>query len=109
MSILTVALEENEEGEAVYFGAVYNPADARRIVACVNALEGIPTDELEKAGTGMMSEAAVCVGKLTKQREELVALLKDHLGDNPKGEFGFCECGLCKKSRACIAEIEAEA
>ena len=49
---------------------------ARRIVACVNALEGIPTAILEMAGTGLMSEAAVEVGKLTAQRDELLSALR---------------------------------
>ena len=30
-----------------FFAAVYKDADARRLVACWNACEGIPTDELE--------------------------------------------------------------
>ena len=51
-------------------------ANARRIVACVNALEGIPTAILEMAGTGLMSEAAVEVGKLTAQRDSLLSALR---------------------------------
>lgn len=51
-------------------------SNARRIVACVNALEGIPTAILEMAGTGLMSEAAVEVGKLTAQRDSLLSALR---------------------------------
>ena len=51
-------------------------ANARRIVACVNALEGIPTAILEMAGTGLMSEAAVEVGNLTAQRDSLLSALR---------------------------------
>lgn len=40
-SILTIALEDDMQ-----FGAVYNDADAERIVACVNACAGIPTELL---------------------------------------------------------------
>ncbi|WP_320152983.1 hypothetical protein [uncultured Tolumonas sp.] len=44
-SILTTAMEDD-----VYFGAVYNDEDARRIVACVNACAGMenPTDEISR-------------------------------------------------------------
>ena len=73
----------NNKGETICdfsqstFINTVNEVDARRIVACVNALEGIPTDELEKAGTGMMSDAAIMVGKLTKQLDELKNALAD--------------------------------
>lgn len=75
-------IPESERNRAV---AVISPtssmddediANARRIVACVNALEGISTEILEMAGTGLMSEAAVEVGKLTAQRDELLAALR---------------------------------
>ena len=56
--------------------ASFSEPDARRIVACVNALEGISTEILEMAGTGLMSEAAVAVGKLTKERDELLEALR---------------------------------
>ncbi|WP_459575862.1 hypothetical protein [Aeromonas enteropelogenes] len=44
-SILTVT-----EEDGVTFAAVYSNDDARRIVACVNACRGLPTDELEQNG-----------------------------------------------------------
>jgi hypothetical protein len=59
-----------------YIDKEIRAANARRIVACVNALEGIPTDELEKAGTGLMSDAAVCVGEITKECYRLKEELK---------------------------------
>ena len=57
-------------------------ADAKRIVACVNACEGIPTDELvNQVGAGMKIKFSDCpsCNKLTAQRElnkELVDALK---------------------------------
>lgn len=66
LSILTVALEYNEfdDEDVTYFGAVYKHADARRIVACVNACAGITNAQLESA-------------PLTARIEELEAELKD--------------------------------
>ncbi|AKJ37019.1 hypothetical protein U876_08860 [Aeromonas hydrophila NJ-35] len=36
--------------ESVYIATVKDPATRRRIVACVNACRGLPTDELEQKG-----------------------------------------------------------
>lgn len=50
-------------------------ADARRIVACVNALEGIPTELIEQGGF-----AAVPIAthrEVKQQRDELLAALKE--------------------------------
>ena len=53
-------------------------ANARRIVACVNACEGISTDELEEiASTGGMLGPREDVARIAKQRDELLAALKD--------------------------------
>lgn len=72
----TIEAKSDDSGFMVDIGnASFSEENARRIVACVNALEGIPTDELEKAGTGLMSEAAICVGRLTKERDMLLAKL----------------------------------
>ena len=68
-SILTTALEGD-----VQFGAVYNDADAERIVACVNACAGIPTEILildEKAALANRSH----VEKLRNDKEVMLASL----------------------------------
>lgn len=55
-------------------------ADARRIVACVNACAGISTAELEAAGTIAVEckdEMQVELLKAWKQRDDLLAALKN--------------------------------
>ena len=67
-SILTVTLED---GTA--FGAVYSEDDARRIVACVNACAGLPTEQLESSPLGGVLNG---VAGLIAQRDELLAALE---------------------------------
>ena len=53
-------------------------ANARRIVACVNACEGISTDELEEiASTGGMLGPREDVARIAKQRDELLEALEE--------------------------------
>jgi hypothetical protein len=90
--------------------------DARRIVACVNALQGVPTDWLEKAAdlgindvtTGNLFSARL---KLQQQRDKLLAALKALI---PLADFGAAEQSppyadkhLIENAIALIAEIEA--
>lgn len=63
-SILTVTLED---GTA--FGAVYSEDDARRIVACVNACAGLPTEQLEASPLGGVLNG---VAGLIAQRDQLL-------------------------------------
>lgn len=49
-------------------------ANARRIVACVNACDGIPTDELERKGLPLYMHET-----LTEQRDELLAAGADDI------------------------------
>jgi hypothetical protein len=54
--------------------------DARRIVACVNACAGIPTEDLERWGTSLITKIQEDnIARLTKQRDELVAALEELL------------------------------
>lgn len=60
-------------------------ANARRIVACVNACEGIPTEDLEQSPRRMfhfLADFASCEiekrGEVEKQRDELLDVQKDH-------------------------------
>lgn len=71
-SILTVTLED---GTA--FGAVYSEDDARRIVACVNACAGLPTEQLEASPLGGVLNG---VAGLIAQRDQLLAALQDVRG-----------------------------
>ncbi|SIR65779.1 hypothetical protein SAMN05880558_12419 [Aeromonas sp. RU39B] len=54
-------------------------ADARRIVACVNACRGLPTDELEQKG--IISAVGTELLELDKQSAELLAALEKLTGD----------------------------
>lgn len=81
-----------EEAEADIFGGddvsiidgssgLVSPANARRIVACVNACAGIPDNKLSD---GCILELAVeqeiAIMKLEKQRDELLAALEGLTG-----------------------------
>ena len=87
LSLLTIV--ENDQGT---FAAIYNDEDARRIVACVNACKGIPTELLERFKTivGSMDE----VSKIEKQRDELLAVLEfmfERISEPPEAN---CSCHL---------------
>lgn len=92
-------------------------ANARRIVACVNALEGVATDRLETANTSgsgfwgkcihdadvKYSELAIQNKALTAQRDELLAALKEcksFIGELPKSQTPY---GLFRKLQSIIA------
>ncbi len=55
-------------------------ADARRIVACVNALRGVPTEELERHHLAHAGEVRFRI-EMTRQRDELLAALEKLSGD----------------------------
>lgn len=83
-------------------------ANARRIVACVNACVGISTENLEELKDGLDSHSVVVLvadlKKAENQRDELVALLKDGLSD----EMGFAHIHQDWRNRIVdtIARIE---
>ncbi|WP_273763560.1 hypothetical protein [Aeromonas hydrophila] len=56
-------------------------ANARRIVACVNACRGLPTDELEQKG--LVAAVGTELLELDQLRNELLAAL-EHLHHNAK-------------------------
>ncbi|MGL6406532.1 hypothetical protein ACSZM7_10590 [Aeromonas veronii] len=70
-SILTVT-----EEDGVTFAAVYSDDDARRIVACVNACRGLPTDVLEQKW--LLAAVGTLMLEADQQRDELLAEKKDH-------------------------------
>ena len=49
--------------------------DARRIVACVNACRGLPTDELEQKG--LVAAVGTQLLDVERQRDELLTALED--------------------------------
>ena len=63
-------------------------ANARRIVACVNALAHVSTEQLE---SGELLNMGLAIKDLTKQRDELLAALSaEHGGDNYEPECELC-------------------
>lgn len=81
-----VAIDSSDDKEVTGF---IDPEDARRIVACVNACEGIPIDVLEDDCFNKMREDR---DMLMKQRDELLAALKSAVATsiclNP--EHNYC-------------------
>jgi len=85
VSILTVSTEYlgSKDDEPTFFGSVYNPEDARRIVACVNACAGIETETLEsvantKSPSPLAAALTLCFQRdhATTQRDKLLAACK---------------------------------
>lgn len=68
----------NDDTCAAYLRADIGDANARRIVACVNACAGIPTDVLEdKSILKADDDLRIKREELEKQRDELLALIKN--------------------------------
>lgn len=81
-------------------------ANARRIAACWNVCEGIPTKALEADVPGIFRQINR-QEELKAQRDELLAALKGMLevfGD----EFGMCDSSVCDDARAAIAKATGE-
>lgn len=81
-------------------GCIYTEANARRIVACVNALEGFPTEELERtppsvivaleATTKIIDQRDTLRAENQRLREELESLKLDAaIGRVPINQQGF--------------------
>ncbi|WP_279501635.1 hypothetical protein [Aeromonas veronii] len=60
--------------ESVYIATVKDPATRRRIVACVNACRGLPTDELEQKG--LVAAVGTQLLEADRQRDELLEALE---------------------------------
>jgi len=63
-------------GALVKVAEVYEHEDARRIVACVNALVGVPTEWLERFTMGNVENVIQQNARLVKQRDELLQELR---------------------------------
>ena len=83
-------------------------ANARRIVACVNACAGIPTDQLESGEARYVRNELADIYALEKRRDELLAALE-------KGGHSLREISLWDKTtakdvamaKAAYAEVKA--
>ena len=72
-------------------------ANPRRIVACVNACEGISTEQLECPG----GNVAKVAGSLMKQRDELLAALTGLVDDlEMRAVDGVVPCGRSAYAKA---------
>lgn len=82
---------------------VEQQANARRIVACVNALEHISTEDLE---SGRMQNLAVRLADAEKQRDELLAFAKEFVEAWGNGMAG--DSYLLKMANAAILKATGE-
>lgn len=95
---------------------MYSEEDARRLVACVNACAGIPTEDLERyynAGSGLdeaMEEASlrdqVCV---VRQRNELLQALSELTSTVGLAIDGSTGWDAHKNARALLARLKEAA
>ena len=71
----------NEQGEDIteFLNGAFVDDDARRLVACWNACNGIPTEEIESGTAGFLHRYATVVDEreaLVKERDELISILR---------------------------------
>lgn len=78
---LNICYTDSDGHEAIIASPNFNFSNhhviARRIVACVNALAGVPTEWLEKFSIAGSENVAQENARLTKQRDELLESLED--------------------------------
>ncbi|MFQ2035205.1 hypothetical protein ACK35Y_20045 [Aeromonas veronii] len=88
--------------------------DARRIVACVNACHGLPTEELEQKG--LVAAVGTQLLDVEQQRDELLSLAErlvrwdiDHPVDCDNGYAGLKALDeLIRDNKAAIVKIKGE-
>ncbi len=105
-----IFLFSEKEGNVVRCYDDYGTAEAnaRRIVACVNACAGIPTDQLESGEARYVRNELADIYALEKRRDELLAALE-------KGGHSLREISLWDKTtakdvamaKAAYAEVKA--
>ncbi len=113
-NIISMDDEANENFVVAILDGPDKIANAQRIVACVNACEGIPNEDLEgwpcTMGQKSMMEAKQ-IATLTAQRDRLIGMLKNHhdtlvdiTDSNPTlyAKHSSETCVVCKT----LAEIE---
>ena len=102
LSLLTLV-----EHNGVKFAAVYYDDDARRLVACWNAFEGLTTEQVES----MINVPAFFFKQieLMAQRDELLEALKDLMSGIFDGPDESDAARLIANARAAIAKVEGGA
>ena len=100
LSLLTLV-----EHNGVKFAAVYYDDDARRLVACWNAFEGLTTEQVES----MINVPAFFFKQieLMAQRGEMLTVLKDLMSGIFDGPDESDAARLIANARAAIAKAEA--
>ena len=105
----TATFRDEELGE--YLSIEEMKANARRIVACVNACTGYATEELESHPKPIITGLLNARDKAEQQRDDLLEAMKLLLeGTQHCGEMQWCgedELSPWQKARTVIAEIEA--
>lgn len=84
---------------SAYITTVKDPAARRRIVACVNACRGLPTDELEQKG--LVAAVGTQLLDADQQRNELLAALEEIAGCDP-----YHQSSAGTIARAAIAKVK---
>lgn len=97
-SLLTIVYDEG-----VPFAAFYRDADARRVVACVNALDGLPQDALD--GGWAAKGASAYAKRLEGINADLLAALELLLREEEAGTV--CEIDR-QTARAAIAKARSQ-
>ena len=92
-------------GESGPVAIAAGEANARRIVACVNACAGIPIEWVEAGAVDIIAHAQ----DLIKQRDALLSALKAiEFATKPEPDDGSAHENAYMLARAAIAAVEAE-
>lgn len=99
LSLLGLDLDE--------YACFMNEEDARRVVACVNACAGIPTDDLEASPEHGLPHLAEFAVSLVAQRDELLAALETLARSLP--QIGCERAQMMDYANAAIAKAKGGA
>ena len=80
-------------------------ANARRIVACVNACAGIPIEVLEEGGQGTVTAS---MARLTEQRDKLLAVCEELSACAEYWSEYDVPLGIVERLDAAIAEAKGQ-
>lgn len=84
-------------------------ANARRIVACVNACAGIPTEQLESGEARSVRDELADIAMLEKQRDELLDALERMVRLLEIEDARLANFGEVEAARATIASVKGGA
>ena len=87
---------------------VNSEANARRIVACVNACAGITTEQLERSKS--LDEFMRSMKVIEQQRDDLLSALDITLAQHDAllRDFGLCSADTIEQARAVLASVKGE-